>query len=487
MGPTEHRRRLVSLAYPVYFELLAGVTAGIINMVWVARLGGDAVAAVAVATNVENVLLGVILMAGSGTTVLVARARGAGDGAAVRSAVRGGWALWALITPVVAVGGYLCREPLARLVLGSGGDALPLATDYFAVALPGMAVYFATNVVDGILKGAGDTRTPMRLALLTNGLIVVLDPLLIMGCGLGVRGAAIATVVGRAVALVWGVLALRGAVESRKGRGAVTHAAPPRGRDQPPPARRGLRHQPPPTRGFITAHPAKLFTGDARRTAATGLPMSADFVVRMTGALALVAVVARLGVDEVAAYGIATKAMYLATMAFYSVRQAAAIHTAHLLGSGRDERRAVGRQALLVAGALGLVAALVLLAAAPWIMRAFGAGGAVADAGALYLRCLGPYLVLLACFIALGGVFEGSGASPALARITACGVVLQLALAYALSGLGLPGICLAMAVSMALQCAAVARMYRRTGRVQEPKGEAAGRTGSGVSRRSGRW
>lgn len=39
-----HRRTLVSLACPVYVELLAGVTAGIINMVWVARLGGDAVA-----------------------------------------------------------------------------------------------------------------------------------------------------------------------------------------------------------------------------------------------------------------------------------------------------------------------------------------------------------------------------------------------------------------------------------------------------------
>lgn len=194
--------------------------------------------------------------------------------------------------------------------------------------------------------------------------------------------------------------------------------------------------------------------------------MSADFVVRMAGALALVAVVARIGVNEVAAYGIATKAMYVATMAFYSVRQAAAIRTAHLLGAGRDERRVIGRQAVLLAGALGLAAAFVLLAAGPWIMRAFGAEGELARAGALYLRCLGPYLVLLAGFIALGGVFEGSGGSPALARITCCGVALQLALAYGLSGSGLPGVCLAMALAMAPQCAAVARMYRRT----EPAG-----------------
>ncbi|MFD7443430.1 MATE family efflux transporter [Streptomyces sp. NPDC059909] len=427
MGHMRHRQRIVALAHPVYFELLAGVAAGIINMVWVARLGGAAVAAVAVATNVENLLLGVILMAGSGTTVLVARARGADDPGAVRAAVRGGWALCALVVPPVAIGGYVLREPLARLVLDGDGTPAALAAGYFAISLPGMAVYFATNLLDGVLKGAGDTRTPMRLAFLANGLILFLDPLLIDRYG--VRGAALATVIGRSAALAAGLVALRRDPILRAARGA--------------PASRPL--------------PAAL-----RDTARTGLPMSADFVVRMLGALALVAVVARLGVTAVAAYGIATKAMYVATMAFYAVRQAAAIHTAHLLGAGLDERRAVGRHAVLVSGAVGAGAAVLLLGTAPWIMRAFGAGPGVADAGALFLRCLGPYLVLLACFIALGGVFEGSGGSPQVARITVAGSLLQLPLAYGLSALGLPGVCLAMGLAMAVQCAALALLFRRT-------------------------
>ncbi|CAM5483463.1 MATE family efflux transporter [Streptomyces tanashiensis] len=425
---SSHRRTLVRLARPVYFELLAGVAAGIINMVWVARLGGDAVAAVAVASNVENLLLGVVLMAGSGTTVLVARARGADDPGAVRAAVRGGTALCALLVPPVALGGLLLREPLATLLLGgSGHPAHALATAYFAVSLPGTAVFFATNVLDGILKGAGDTRTPMRLAFLANGLILVLDPLLIHAYG--VPGAALATVVGRSVALAAGLIALR--------RDPLLRAA------------RAAR--------------AALPTAAAlRRTAATGLPMAVDFAVRMAGALALVSVVARLGVTEIAAYGIATKAMYVATMAFYAVRQAAAIHSAHLLGGGRDERRAVGRQALLLGGALGASAAGLLLLGAGPVMRAFGAEPAVAEAGALFLRCLGPYLLLMAGYIALAGVFEGTGASPYLARITVAGVLVQLPLAYALSGAGLPGICLAMALAMGAQCAALGLLHRRT-------------------------
>ncbi|MFD0142335.1 MULTISPECIES: MATE family efflux transporter [unclassified Streptomyces] len=439
-----HRRTLIRLAHPVYFELLASVAAGIITMVWVARLGGDAVAAVAVATNAENVALGVVLMAASGTTVLVSRARGAGDPAAVRSAVRGGRLLGALLVPPVALGGYLLREPLAGLVLGGAGTpAHALATAYFAISLPGTAVFFAITVVDGILKGAGDTRTPMRLAFLANGLILVLDPLLIHAYG--VQGAALATVLGRSVALAAGLLAVRRNPLLRAARSA------------------------PPSEGTIAA---------LRRTVATGLPMSVDFVVRMAGTLALVAAVARLGVTSVAAYGIATKAMYVATMAFYAVRQAAAIHTAHLLGSGRDERRAVGRQALLLGAALGTTAAVLLLVTAGLLMRGFGAAPDVAAAGALFLRCLGPYLILTAGFIALAGVFEGAGDSPRLARITVLGVLAQLPLAHALSGLGLPGICCAMALAMAGQCAALGLLHRRTP-VPQPTGRLRARSGSG--------
>ncbi|GAA2223991.1 MULTISPECIES: MATE family efflux transporter [Streptomyces] len=437
-----HRRQLVLLARPVYFSLLASVAAGIINTVWVARLGGPAVAAVAVATTTENVLLGIALVFGSGTTVLVAHARGAHDPAGVRAAVRGGWVLWALVTPLVVAGGLLAREPLARLVLGgTDSAALPLTVAYFTLSLPGMAVFFAQQLVDGLLKGAGDTRTPMRLALLSNGLVLALDPLLIHLHG--VRGAAAATVLARCVALGAGLLVLR--------------------RD---PLLRAARR----------AAPGEALAVSLRRTLTTGLPMSADFTVRQTGALVLVAIVARLGVTAVAAYAIAYKALYVATMAFYAVRQAAAIHTAHLRGAGRDARRGIGRQAVLLSAALGLTAAVLLAACAPWIMAAFGAGTAVAHEGVLFLRCVGPYLVLMAGLIALGGVFEGSGGASVLLRVTALGTAVQLALAYALTGLGLPGVCLALALATAMQCVLAGMLFRRAP-AQEETGVSSARVG----------
>lgn len=310
-----HRKQLISLAHPVYLSLLASVAAGIINTVWVSRLGGSAVAAVAVATNVENVLLGVALVFGSGTTVLVAHARGAGDAGAVRAAVRGGWAVWALLTPVVAVGGFLLREPLARLVL-DGGSAQPLAVGYLAISLPGTAVFFAQTLVDGILKGAGDTRTPMRLALLANGLILVCDPFLIQAYG--VQGAAASTVLSRSAVLGVGLVSLR--------RNRLLRAA-------------------------AEARPAQSLSGAARRTLRTGLPMSADFTARQAGALVLVALVARLGVTAVAAYSIAYKVMYVAT--FSRVRKGVAhCRITHKWSAVYDaSRRRVVHVAVVVEGA----------------------------------------------------------------------------------------------------------------------------------------
>ncbi|MFF4955695.1 hypothetical protein [Streptomyces sp. NPDC001222] len=67
---------------------------------------------------------------------------------------------------------------------------------------------------------------------------------------------------------------------------------------------------------------------------------------------------------------------------------------------------------MLVSGAVGLAAAVLLGTLAPWIMRAFGAGPAVAHDGVLFRRCIGPYLLLMACCIALGGVFEGGAGAP---------------------------------------------------------------------------
>ncbi|MEU6070687.1 MATE family efflux transporter [Streptomyces sp. NPDC047082] len=435
LSPATTRRALLGLGVPVYFELLSGVVAGIVDTVWVARLGEAAVGAVAVASTLENVLLGVILMANVGTTVLIADALGGRRRAELPVAVRAAGTLWLIITPIVALGGFVFRDQVAQLLVGSGdGEVHRLAADFFAIAFPGMAVFFAQNVVDGIFKGTGDTRTPMRMAILANACILVLDPLLIYGVGvlpkMGVQGAALGMMLGRAVALGVSLVLLRRKRIGDSGGETTT-----------------LR-----------------WTAALRRILGVGLPASGDFVLRMGISATLVGIVARFGEDSLAAYGIGIKLILFVTMAFYAFRQAGSILTARTRGAGQNGDRVIGQQSLLLATAAGAGAGLVLALAGRVIMGFFSNASAVVDSGEILLWYLLPYLVLLAGVVGLGGVFMGGKQTRSLFWVTLLGACVQLPLAYALSSLpalDVQGVWMSMIIGTAAQYAMTVLLFRR--------------------------
>jgi putative MATE family efflux protein len=423
-----HRGPLLRLAVPNYVALLSGVLTGIVDVAWVARLGSSPVAAVAVATGVENALLGIVLLINGGVTVRLAAAVGAGDHPGARAVTRAGWWLYLLLTPAVVLTGLALREPLAGAFLDDPATAR-LAAGYLAVLFPGVAIFYAQSVVDAIFAGRGDTRTPMRLALIANALILILDPVLIYGPGpfpaFGVVGAALATALGRAAALTVGLLLLR-----RRTVGA----------------------------GEIPGREARI--GNAvGAVLRTGAPIAGDFLVRMGGALTLLGIVGRSGVAAVAAYGIGMKVLYFATMAFYAIRNAATIHTPRTLGAHPEQRPAIGRHVLGLALLAGAVASVLFALLAPPAMNAFTADREVVAAGVLFLRSMGGYLVPIAAVIALAGFLMAAGQGPRLFAVTVTGTAAQTALAFWLSSrMGLPGVWLAMASAAVLQLLLVLRL-----------------------------
>ncbi|NUR69427.1 MAG: MATE family efflux transporter [Hamadaea sp.] len=441
-----HRRALLRLAGPNYAGLMSGVVTGIIDVAWVARLGAGAAAAVAVATNIENLLLGVILAVSGGLTVVVSGRIGAGDAVGARRAVRAGWLLFAVVAPVVAGAGFLLRTPIARLFLDDSG-AIGLAQAYLAISLPAVIVFYGQWMLDGLFAGHGDTRTPMRLALLANGLVLAADPILIYGLAgfpkLGVAGAALATAGGRLVAFGVGLILAR-----RLTRGPVD--------------------------GSVRT--------DVRAILRVGGPISGDFLVRMAGALGLVAVVGRFGVVAVAGYGIGMKALYVATMAFYAIRNAATIHLPRSLsaisGDAGEKQVVEGdirRVTLRVAFCVGVVAAVVFAAGSGWILRAFTSDPAVIAAGSSFLRCIGPYLVGLSGVVAMGGLLQGAGRGSLMFAVTVVGMTGQLGLAWLLSSaVGLTGVWVAMGVSALSQLAVLRYAARPKPRVRLRPATAAG-------------
>ncbi|MGW4891255.1 MATE family efflux transporter [Kitasatospora sp. NPDC004240] len=420
-------RRLGALAGPVYAELLSGVVAALISTFWVAGLGGAAVATVTLAASLENLLLGPVLVVGSGAALLTARAAGAGDAVAARGTARTAWRLCAGGSVLIAVPGALWRAELAGLFLD--GPAVAAADGYLLVAFLGFPLFFAQKVADDLFKGTGDTRTPMRMALLSNALLLVLDPLLIRG-PLGLTGAAVALVGSRAVAL-----AVTAGLRFRAGGRARTQAAP------------------------------------VGPLLAAGAPLGVDFTARMAVGTAQLGLISSFGVAALAGYGVGYRVLLVATMAFYAVRQAAFIETGRRLGRGLPGD-GLARSTALLAGAVGGAFAVLCAAAAVPLTRLFTSDPAVVAESVGFLRLMGLYLVPYALAVALGGVLQASGRGRVLVTATVLGLGVQLLAGYGLSRLlGVDGIWLAMTLSAVVQVAVMGsgRVLARSARAGDAR------------------
>ncbi|MFF4926202.1 MATE family efflux transporter [Kitasatospora sp. NPDC001261] len=441
-------RRLTALAVPVYAELLSGVIASVIGALWVAGLGGAAVAAVTLVGTVENLLLGLVLVVASGTSVRLSHALGAGDHAEAARTTRAAWRLCAAVSAALAVPGFLLRDRLAGAFLD--GEAAEQAAGYLAVAFPAFALFVGQRVADELFKGAGDTRTPMRIALLSNALLLLLDPLLILGPGplpaLGVPGAALALVLSRAIAL------------------AVTLRVRRRRRLRKPVRREEPRPQDPGGTGGAGAAAVRILRA--------GAPFGLDFTARMAVGTAQLGLVAGFGVAAVAGYGLGYRVLLVATMAFYALRQAAAIEAARLTGAGEVAalhtlRRATGRLAALLGG----VAALLAVTLAVPLTALFTEDRAVAAQSVGFLRSAALYLLPYALVVAVGGVHQAAGAGRPLVVSVLLGLGTQLAASAALSGpLGVSGVWLGPAVGAAVQLALLATLTRS----RSPRGTVGG-------------
>ncbi|WP_051709026.1 MATE family efflux transporter [Streptomyces sp. NRRL S-350] len=453
--------RLTALAVPVYAELLSGVIASVIGTLWVAGLGGAAVAAVTLAGTVENLLLGLVLVVASGTSVRLARALGAGDHAEAARTARAAWRLCAVGSLALTVPGFLLRDRLAGAFLD--GEAAARAAEYFSVAFPAFALFFGQRVADELFKGAGDTRTPMRIALLSNGLLLLLDPLFILGPGplpaLGVPGAALALTASRAIAFA---VTLRLQQQQQQQQHQHQHQQL---------RQRQLRLRPwPPLRWRGPGRPHRS-TGDgpgcaggaAMRILRAGGPFGLDFTARMAVGTAQLGLVAGFGVAAVAGYGVGYRVLLVVTMSFYALRQAAAIEAARLTGAGeaiglRTLRRATGR----LAAGLGTVAALLSVALAVPLTALFTDDRAVAAQSVGFLRMAALYLLPYGLVVALGGVHQAAGAARPVVVSVVFGLGAQLAVSAALSGpLGVSGVWLGPAAGAVVQLVLLSVLVRR--------------------------
>lgn len=309
-------RHLWRLGGPMVFGLLSIILMNVIDTWFIGRLGTTELAAISFTFPVVMFVGSVAIGLGVGATSVISRAIGGGDERRVKRLATDAMMLAVALVAVLSAAGLLTIGPLFRL-LGATEETLPLVQQYMSVWYVGVVFVVVPMVGNSAIRATGDTRTPALIMVVAAGVNLALDPLLIFGVGpfpeMGVRGAAIATVIARAVTMVAAV----GVLQFRE---------------------RLIDWRQPPLREALRSWWALL---------SVGLPAAATQLVLPITIGILTAMIADHGEHAVAAYGAGSRVESLMLLAPMALASGLGPFVGQNWGAGRRDRLA---RALVLAG-----------------------------------------------------------------------------------------------------------------------------------------
>jgi putative MATE family efflux protein len=424
------RAAIWALAGPALVELSLVTLVQMIGLMMVGRLGPTAIDAVGLTNQPVFFAQSIFVALDVGTTALVAHAIGAGDRELADAAALQTFVLNVALGVVLS---GLCAI-LARPVLvfmGAGPATLAVGVPYFRIIGAALAFNTLALSLTAILRGAGDTLTPMRINIAANVVLVLVGTPLIYGLAglprLGVTGAGIGTVCAYVTACG---LALRAVFSGRC------------------PVRVSFR------RGY------RFDAALVRRIVRVGLPSAGEQAAMRGGVLLFMRVVAGLGTVTFAAHQIAGNVWSLSFMPGQAFSIAATTLVGQHMGAGRPDLAeragaATNRIAFLAACAVGVLFVL----GRRWIFSLYTPDPQVADEGQVALLILGLMQPLQSLQFALAGGLRGAGDTRWPLLATFVGVwVFRLCLGYLFVdglGWGLAGAWLAIAADQSCRSAFV--------------------------------
>ncbi len=379
-GGTGTTRRIWTLAWPAIATNLLHSVVGFIDVKIVGSLGAEAVAAVSTGHRIFFILQAVLMAITAGTTALVARAWGAEQYGEAQRVTRASLWIGLGIAALLTGPGVLFAGPLARLFDGLTPETQALAADFIRT-LSWFNLAFAINIVLGTaLRAAGDTKTPLLIAMATNVVNVALLYTLVFGVGSiparGVQGAAMANGLAfsfGAVLTLWLWL------------------------------RRHLVIQWGPTGGDFDR--ARI-----RQILHIGYPSGLEQFVFQAGLIAFMLIVARFGEAPYAAYAIGVNILSFSFLVGFGFSIAASTLVGQNLGAGLPEaaERSGWRAMFLSIGVMTVFGGLIIAAAEP-IARFLIDDDEVVRLTVVFIWLLGSVQALMGIEFAIGGALRGAG------------------------------------------------------------------------------
>ncbi|WP_035712581.1 MATE family efflux transporter [Salibacterium aidingense] len=368
-------RKMILFASPIFIGNLLQSSYQIIDSLWVGNLmGAGALGAVSISSTIIFTILSFIIGINSATLTVLSQRKGAADEEGLKQSLNAFVFVLGILSIFLGVAGFLLA-PYILTWMGTPESIHSMAVNYLRINFTGIVFLFGYNFIGTVLRAVGDSKTPLRFILVAVLLNVVLDPLFIAGFGLGMEGAAVATVLAQGSAFLFGI------IYSIMKRGLpFTMPTPP---------------------------PMKEF----RRIFKLGLPSGISMMAISGGVLAIMTVVTSFGETVVSGYGAAQRIDSLIMIPSTTLGSAITSMSGQNIGAHRWDRvNDIAKSGLILIFSVALTISTIVFVSADLLMGMFVDDEETIAFGAEYLRIVAFFYPFLGINFVLNGIVRSSGA-----------------------------------------------------------------------------
>lgn len=425
-------RRLVYFSIPIFFSNFLQIFYALVDMAVVGHFVGSAgLASIANGSIFAYIACSIGTGLALGGAVLVGRYKGAGSESGQKESISSLMVLSLLAGAMVSPLCLFYAEPLF-ILLNVDQTVLPQAVSYVSIINAGLVLFYLGTAISFVLRGMGDSRSPLYFMLVGGLINIILDLILVGGFSFGVKGAALATVAAQAGSLVFSLFYLK-----RNGIHEISLS--------------GVRPN------FVKI----------KAILRISLPSMIQLLVVNLSYLTITGLLNGFGVSVAAAAGIGIKICTLAVMPCWAIGQALTAMVSISLGAGKgDDAEIYGKTAVRLNL---MVTALIVLGvqvfAEPLIKCFNPLDQSVINDGIFYLRiCCSLGCVLYAVMYTFNCLATGAGAASfAMFNSLLDSILIRFVLIGWLywAGYGLPAIYLGQALSALLPAAVGSAYFHR--------------------------
>jgi putative MATE family efflux protein len=370
------RKQIFRFAIPMLLGNVFQQLYNIVDSIIIGQyLGKEALAAVGASFPLIFVLISLIIGIASGSTIIVAQYFGAKDMTNVKKSIDTLFVFLFFAAIAVTILGIAFSDLVFRLIQ-IPEDVLPQAKTYLTIYLSGIILFIGFNGISEVLRGLGDSKTPLYFLIIATLMNVILDILFIVVFKMGVAGAAVATIISQGGAFITAMIYLNRTHEFIRFSLSDIH------------------------------FDREIF----RQSVRIGLPSGFQQTFVSFGMLALLRIVNKYGTSTLAAYTVAGRIDMFAGLPAMNFGAALSTFVGQNMGANKPERIKKGFQAtLLMTTVVSVLVSLGVIIFSRQLMSLFTTDTLVIEKGRLYLLIVSSFYVVFSFMFVSNGALRGAG------------------------------------------------------------------------------